>query len=270
MQFYDLTLGLMAYLLFLTAVLGAVMGSFGACMAWRMAAAEDFLRGRSHCDSCGHVLGARDLVPVFSWLFLKGRCRWCGDKISPRAPFTELLCAAGFVGVLLGYGISLETVQFLILTVMLLVIALVDYDTGIIPDRLLLVIFIDWLVFLPFLKDGNFLQNAGYGLLGGLTAAVPLLLLSLIMDRLLKRDSMGGGDIKLFFVTGLFFSWQAVLFLLILSCILGIVFALVTGKTTGDEDNPKAFPFGPAIAAGVYISLLAAEPVVGAYLGMFP
>ena len=80
---------------------------------------------------------------------------------------------------------------------------------------------------------------------------------------------MGGGDIKFFFAAGLFFSWQSVLFLLIASCLLGILFALASGRTAGDPENPKAFPFGPAIAAGVYLSLLAAEPAMAAYLRLF-
>ena len=260
---------LTAYILMVTAVLGLVMGSFAACMAGRIAVGESFLRGRSHCDACGHVLTPRDLVPVFSWLALRGKCRWCGTKISARCPLTELLCAALFVGVVLRYDVTLQSAQYLILTVLLLAIALVDCDTGLIPDRLLVAIAVDWLVFLPFLNGGALWENALRGLAGGAAAFLPLLILVLIMDRVLKRESMGGGDLKLFLVTGLFFSWQSVLFLLILSCILGVVFSLVSGKTTGDPENPRAFPFGPAIAAGVYLSLLAAQSAVSAYLSLF-
>ena len=260
---------LTAYLLFVTAVLGLVMGSFAACMAGRIAVGESFLRGRSHCDACGHVLTARDLVPVLSWLALGGRCRWCGARIPARCPLTELLCAALFMGVVLRYDVTVQTAQYLILTVLLLAIALVDWDTGLIPDGLLAAIAVDWLVFLPFLNGGAFWKNVLRGLAGGAAAFFPLLLLVLLMDRVLKRESMGGGDLKLFLVTGLFFSWKSVLFLLILSCILGVVFGLVSGKTTGDPENPRAFPFGPAIAAGVYLSLLTAETAVSAYLHLF-
>ena len=264
-----LTPALTAYILVLTAVLGLVMGSFAACVADRIAAGESFLRGRSHCDACGHVLTVLDMVPVFSWLALRGRCRWCGAKIPARCPMTELLCAALFVGVVLRYDVTLQSVQYLILTVLLLAIALVDYDTGLIPDGLLAAIAVDWLVFLPFLNGGALWKNVLRGLAGGAAAFLPLLLLVLLMDRVLKRESMGGGDLKLFLVAGLFFSWQCVLFLLILSCVLGVVFGLVSGKTAGDAENPKAFPFAPAIAAGVYLSLLAAQTVVSAYLSLF-
>lgn len=257
------------YFLFIVILLGASMGSFAACMAGRIVSGEDFLRGRSHCDRCGHVLTGRDMIPIVSWFLLKGRCRWCGGKISARCPLTELLCAAAFTGLVLRYDISLQTVQYLILTVLLLSVALVDYDAGVIPDSLLLVMIVDWLVFTPFLNGGALWQNLACGLAGGLTASVPLLLLSLGMDLILKKESMGGGDIKLFFVSGLFFSWRGILFLIILSCILGLVFALITHKTTGNEENPRAFPFGPAIAVSVYVALLAAEPVMSLYLNLF-
>lgn len=264
-----LTPAILIYVLFVTFLLGAATGSFAECMAGRIAAGQNFIRGRSHCDSCGHVLSVKDLVPIFSWLFLKGRCRFCGAKISARCVWSELVCAAAFIGVVLRFDFSLLTLQYLILTTLLLAIALVDYDTGLIPNGLLLAIGVDWLLFTPFLNDGAFLQNVRSGVIGALTASVPLLLLSLMMDRLLKRESMGGGDIKLFFFAGLFFRWQEVLFLLIVSCILGILFFLITKKTVGDPENPKAFPFGPAIAAGVYLSLLTAEPFISFYLGFF-
>ncbi|MEY8354662.1 prepilin peptidase [Lachnospiraceae bacterium 54-53] len=260
---------IITYTLFLTALLGASSGSFAACMAARIVSGEDFLRGRSHCDRCGHVLTGRDLIPIVSWFLLKGKCRWCGERVSVRCPITEILCAAAFAGLVLRYDISLQTLQYLILTVLLLTAALVDYDSGVIPNGLLLAMIVDWLAFTPFLNGGGFVQNLAYGLAGGLIASVPLLLLSLLMDLVLKKESMGGGDIKLFFAAGLFFSWRGVLFLIILSCILGIVFALATRKTTGNEENPKAFPFGPAIAAGVYVSLLAAEPLMDMYFNLF-
>ena len=268
MLLYELTPALTAYLLFLTVVLGTVMGSFAACTAWRIAVGEDFLRGRSHCDECGHVLTAKELVPVVSWLVQRGKCRWCGTKISARCPVTELLCAAAFVGIVLQYGITLQTLQYLILTVLLLMVALVDYD-GLIPNGLLLAIVIDWAVFTPFLNGGAFLQNVGSGLMSGLAASVPLLLLTLLMDRALRQESMGGGDIKFFFAASLFFAIQGILFLMLVSSVLGLLFAALTKKTAGDPENSKAFPFGPAIAAGVYLSLLAAETAVEYYVNLF-
>ena len=134
------------------------------------------------------MLTPRDLVPVFSWLALRGKCRWCGAKISARCPLTEFLCAALFVGIVLRYDVTLQSAQYLILTVLLLAIALVDCDTGLIPDRLLVAIAVDWLVFLPFLNGGALWENALRGLAGGAVAFLPLLILVLIMSFFLATS----------------------------------------------------------------------------------
>lgn len=264
-----LTPAMKAYFLIVTAALGLVMGSFTACMAWRIARGEDFVRGRSHCDSCGHVLGGRDLIPVLSWIVLRGRCRYCGAKISAACPLTELLTAAAFVAVVLCRGFTLAAAELLVLTVLLLAIALVDLDTGLIPDRLLLAVFLNFVVFAG-LNGGAYWSVIGQGLLSGLTVAGPLLVLVLIMDRVLKKESMGGGDLKLFYVIGLYFDWKCNLFNVMLACVLGIVFTLVFSKVrTGDGENPRAFPFGPSIAAASYVTALVGERVVDWYLRLF-
>ncbi len=260
---------LTVYALTLTLLLGASVGSFAVCLAQRLAAGLPFLNSRSRCDACGETLRALELIPIFSWLWQRGRCRRCGAAIPLRCLLIELLCAGLFAALVLYFDLTLQTLQYLILTTVLLVLALVDFDAGIIPNGLNLAIFIIWLVFLPFTSGGNPAAAALTGLMGALAASAPLLALSLIMDRLLGRDSLGGGDIKLFFAAGWFFSAAESLFLLILSCILGIIFALLSGKTTRDPANPAAFPFGPAIAAAVYLALFAAAPAVGAWLSLF-
>ena len=106
-------------------------------------------------------------------------------------------------------------------------------------------------------------------LVGGLMLGVPLLLLVLLMDRVLKRESMGGGDLKLFFAVGLYFPWRELLPVVILSCITGLLLALLTRKTTGYPENPKAFPFAPSIALAAVASLLWAGPIVNWYLNLF-
>lgn len=99
------------YCCVLAALLGACMGSFLNCMAWRVVHGESVLRGRSHCDACGHVLGARDLVPVVSYLVSGGKCRYCGAKLSSRHVWGEVMGAAVFVSLLLHYDISLRLLE---------------------------------------------------------------------------------------------------------------------------------------------------------------
>jgi leader peptidase (prepilin peptidase)/N-methyltransferase len=264
-----LTPALTAYILIVAFALGAVMGSFSNCLAWRMTHGESVLRGRSHCPKCGHTLSPAELVPIFSWLAQRGRCRSCGEKISVRYPLTELFSGAAFVLVVMEYDVTVKAAMYLVLTLILLIAALTDIDEGIIPNSLIIAAIADFALF-TCLGGGDVPRALLRGAAGGFAVAVPLLLLSLLMDRLLKRDSMGGGDIKLFFAAGMFFPFFESLFVLILACVLGIIFALVfprlRAKSSGDE---KAFPFGPAIAASAFVSIFLAQPATAFYLNLF-
>lgn len=255
------------YMVVLSALLGAVFASFGGCVASRLVAKESFLRGRSHCVSCGHELSALDLIPVFSWLFLKGKCRYCGASVSAVYPVSEAMGAAWFALFLWRYGVTLQTLEYDILIVLLLILSLVDWDSGILPDSVLLVGVANFTVF--SILRGAGLSGLLHGLLSGFTVSIPLLILVLVMDRLFGRESMGGGDIKLFFVVGIYFSIQQLLVVVILACVIGIAQALLTKKTVEDAENPKAFPFGPAIAIAAAAALLWAQPIVDWYLGLF-
>lgn len=123
----------------IAALLGACMGSFLNCAAWRIVHGESVLRGRSHCDVCGHVLVPRDLVPVFSYVFSHGRCRYCGAKLSPRHAVGEAVAAQVFVSLLLRYDISLRTLEAWAVACLLLACAFADLEGYIIPDRFIAV-----------------------------------------------------------------------------------------------------------------------------------
>ena len=106
-----LSLPITVYCCAMAALLGACMGSFLNCLTWRMLHGESVLRGRSHCDVCGHVLGVRDLVPVLSYVCSGGKCRYCGAKLSARHVWGELAGGAMFVSALLKYDISLQVLE---------------------------------------------------------------------------------------------------------------------------------------------------------------
>ena len=103
------------FFLAVAGVLGACLGSFVNCLAWRMVHGESVWKGRSHCTECNHQLSALDLVPVLSWLFLRGRCRYCGQKVSPRYVVAELLCAAYFVSMVWAYGLTVHALALCVL-----------------------------------------------------------------------------------------------------------------------------------------------------------
>ncbi|NTU89205.1 MAG: prepilin peptidase, partial [Actinobacteria bacterium] len=232
-----------AYVLFVTVILGLCMGSFLNCAAWRIAHGESIAKGRSHCTSCNHVLGAKDLVPVFSWALQRGKCRYCREKISVRYLLVELLTAAIFISVVLKYGLSLTTVEMLMFVSVLICLSLTDLDDYLIPNRLVLAgIAINLVFSVVFTFVGGFtwwslFAGLGQALIGGLSVALPLLFLTLIADKVMGKETMGGGDIKLFFMVGMYFSWQQNIFLLIVACVVGIVFAVISMKGKVDSDK---------------------------------
>lgn len=248
------------YILVFAGILGAVFGSFINCMAWRIAHGESVWKGRSHCAVCNHVLGAADLVPVFGYLFRRGRCHYCGEKISPRYMFTELGMAVVFVSITARFDVSFITLRYLALACILLGLALVDLEIYEIPDSFIIAGIVWWTFTLP-LVGGDLLTGVKEGLIGAIAIGGGMLVLSLIFDKVLKKESLGGGDIKLFFMVGLYLGALGGLLNLILSCVLGLVFVVVLKK--------NKIPFGPAIALSTWITILAGEYVIQWYVGLF-
>ena len=233
----------------LAGVLGAVLGSFLNCAAGRMARGESFLRGRSHCMSCGHELGARDLIPVVSWVLSRGRCRYCGEKVSARYPLTELAFGAITLACLLRFDLTVLGLRNWAFLGCLFCLALVDWESRIIPDGCHVFNLAVWVLALPFL--GWSWQQIGLRVLAGVIFGGGLLGISLVMDKLLGRDSLGGGDIKLVAVIGLYLGAVGTLFTVILACVLGL---LLAAARRGSEE--KSIPFGPALAAAAGTMLL--------------
>ena len=258
-----LTTRVTVYCAVVAALLGACMGSFLNCLAWRTVHGESVLRGRSHCDVCGHVLGVRDLVPVVSFLLSGGKCRYCGAKLSRRHLAAELVSAAVFVTLLFQYDISLQTLEAWILACVLLAASFADLEGYIIPDRFIMVGIV--LFFASLLWHPDPLHRLLSGAVGGFAVAGALLLLVLWLEKRLGREAMGGGDLKLLFVTGLFFGWKKNLFCLVLACFLGI-FAGFLGKQGRKDENP--IPWGPSIALAAWITAFAGDPFINWYLSL--
>lgn len=262
-QVYDLSYldtTALVYLLVLCVILGLCMGSALNCLAWRIANKKSWTKGKSICPACRHELHTRDLIPLMSYIFSKGKCRYCGEKISPRYPLTELGLAVIFVAVFLRYGFTLYTLDIMVLASCLFTLSLIDLDTMTIPDRFLIIPAVCQLVYAYYY--GGF-ASVWYALWHGLVLGGAVLLISLFMDKVLKKESMGGGDIKLLFVLGLFLDLPECLLLLVFSCVLGLVMALLLRR------SEKAFPFGPALSAGMLLTLMVGAPIVNWYLGLF-
>lgn len=247
------------YLYILAGLLGLVMGSALNCLSLRLARGRAWT-GRSCCMSCGHTLAPRDLIPLLSWLLLRGKCRYCGAPVSARYPLTEGALALVYMSLLRRFGLSMEALSAAVLCSCLFGLSLVDLEIQIIPHRFL----VTGAVFrgLELLLSGGF-PALLRGIWPGLVIGGSVLLLSLVMDKVLRRDSLGGGDIKLLALLGMYFSLPECILLLILACIIGIGAALLTGKTR------TAFPFGPALSLAAWLTLLAGQPIINWYMGLF-
>jgi leader peptidase (prepilin peptidase)/N-methyltransferase len=257
-----------AYSLTFTALLGLAVGSFINCMAWRLSRGESVTKGRSHCTACGHTLGAVDLVPLLSFLMLKGRCRYCGQKISPRYPAAEIISAVMFLGLVLRYDITFTALRYIVFCCLLFTAALVDLEIKEIPDRLLIAAAVWFVITLPFMPSGA-LPAFLDGLKGGFLIALPLLGFVLLADKVSGRETMGGGDIKLFFTVGLYLGLPLNLLNLIFSCFLGVLFGLSGRFKKASDENSPEIPFGPAIAAGTWFVLIFGGALLDWYLEKF-
>ena len=252
----------LVYCIAVAAMLGAVAGSFLNCAAWRIVRGESFTRGRSRCPACGHALGAAELVPVVSWLVQKGRCKWCGQKVSIRYPLTELGFALVTVLCLLRFGLTVLCLRNFLFLCCLFLLTLTDLEDMIIPDGCHIAAAAAWLAALPFTFTGW--GDALKSVLAAVAFGGGLLAVSLVMDRLLGRDSLGGGDIKLFAVVGLYLGFIGSLFALMLACIVGLALQGLLRRRGGE----RAFPFGPSIALAAAAMLLYGEPLVRWYRGL--
>ena len=245
----------LAYLIVIT--VGLLFGSFTNVIIARMPVGESIVFPPSNCPHCHERLRAVDLVPVFSYLFLRGSCRYCQESISIRYPLVEVLCALLFTIVYLRWGLTMTTVSGCIFTIILLGAAFIDLDHGIIPDRLTYPGIIIGLV-LSFWTLGFLPALYGTLVFGGLMFAVAFI----------SNGGMGGGDVKLAAVIGAFTGVTGSAVTLLMASLLGAIFGLgvMAVKKTGRKTPIK---FGPFLAVSAYIAFLFADTIALWYLGFF-
>lgn len=260
MRLSSFSIGFHIWVLLLCFFLGAALGSFMNCIAGRMVRHEDWIHGRSKCDACGHVLGWRDLIPVFSYVFSRGRCRYCGEKIPSDCLWTEAGLGLLFVVFAEWFGLSMAAVRAMGLASILLGLSLVDLASYEIPDGFIIAGIVWWAVCLPFM-GGSIWSLVKDGLLGGLVIAGGMLAFSLLFDKITGKDSMGGGDIKLYFMVSLYLGLAQGFLNLILSCIVGLLFVLLLHR--------QKIPFGPSISISTLVCLMVGLPIVSWYFSLF-
>lgn len=236
-------------ILLLFFVMGAIFGSFYNVVGYRLPKGESLLYPASHCTRCNHKLEPLELIPILSFLFLGGKCKNCKDKISWFYPIFEFCSGLLFALSYVVFGFSLECLLSIVFISMLLIIIISDYQTMIIPDSVLIV-FSLMIIIIKYFMVG--FEGVGIALLHGVVAFIFMLLLKLFGDFLFKRESMGGGDIKLLAVYGLMFGFPMAIVSVFIAAIIGLPISLVVVKK---NSNPE-IPFGPFLAVAAIIIVL--------------
>ena len=234
--------------------LGSIFGSFLGVIIDRLPAKRNILTGRSECDSCHTLLKPLDLVPIFSFLLNKGRCRHCNSKLSPRYLYLEILTGFAYLLAYRQFLFSFDLIIALIFASLLIVIAFIDIDPMLIYDKFHL--FIILLGLAQLFHDPSNWKNQ---LIGAIIISVPYLILALI------TQGIGGGDVKLSFSAGFLLGVPSVVVGFILAVILGGIHAVYLLKVKGVELK-TAIPFGPYLCIGFFIAALYGPQIATWYL----
>ena len=231
-------------------VFGAAIGSFLNVCIWRIPEGKSIVFPASHCPKCGKSIRPCDNIPVLSWLILRGRCRDCGEPISPRYPLVEILTALLSLVLFWKYGLSLQYLAAFLFAAALVVITFIDFDHQIIPDVISLPGIPVFFLLAVFVMGIGFLD----ALIGLIIGGGFLYLVAVGYELIAKREGMGGGDIKLLAMIGAFLGWKSLFFVVFMSSILGALVGIVLIMIKG-KDMKYAVPFGPflSIAAVMYL-----------------
>lgn len=230
-------------------MIGAIFGSFYYVVAYRIPKGESIVYPPSHCPNCNHRLGSLELIPIFSFLLQGGKCKNCKKKISIFYPLFEVACGLLFGFSFLSYGFSLDLIIVLTFISMILIVMLSDYYYMIIPDGVL--IFFSIVLALEMFFIHGFYYMLMH-ILYGLISFVIMYSLKLFGDFLFKKESMGGGDIKLMFVFGLIFGWEMSIISIFLASIIGLPISLILLK----KNNDHVLPFGPYLGIASLLIVL--------------
>lgn len=252
-------------------ILGLCFGSFIHAVMWRLHARRDFVKERSECEHCKHQLAWRDLLPVVSWLMLRGRCRYCRKPISIQHPLIELLMAGLFVGSYAVWPFGFDTVGlalfglWVIAMVMLVGLALYDLRWMLLPDVLVFPLMVVGVAFgllrwigLEGLAIGPALLEVVYGVAS--IAGVYMLLYAVS-----RGAWVGFGDVKLGVFMGAALGWQFGLVALVLANLIGCL-VVVPGLLLRRIAVHSRIPFGPFLIAGFIVAGLFGDRILDWYL----
>lgn len=269
----DLSSGLNIIIGVLIFIFGLCIGSFLNVCIYRIPMEKSIVFPPSTCQSCGNRLKAFDLIPVVSYIMLKGKCRYCDEKISVKYPLVELLTGVVWLLTFLRFRFSIETIAFLFFFSILIPIVFIDLRHMIIPNGLVLTALIGGfgvmathILYKPF---SIFESSLWYTPLIGMVSASGILFVVALLGLLIYKNdgAMGMGDVKLFLPIGLFLGWKLALFTLFLSVMLGGITSIFL-LLFRIKDRKSAIPFGPFIVAATFICVFYGNMILNWYFNL--
>ena len=244
------------FLYYIVIIYGLLIGSFLNVLILRIPEGENFIVTRSHCVKCGYQLAWYDMIPVFSYLFLGGKCRKCGEKISVQYPVIEALNAILYFVVFYVNGFQVLSVLYCLVASVLLVIAVIDFRTYEIPLGLTIFIGI-----MGIIRAGMDFEHISLYIVGMCSVGLFLEILFVVSNG----TWIGGGDATLMMAAGLVLGWKNVVAAFFLACMIGSVCHLIRMKVSGAE---KVLALGPYLSIGVFLMMLWGDKFVNWYLGL--
>lgn len=233
---------------------GIVIGSFLNVLIYRLPKGENIAVVRSHCMNCGYQLRWYDLIPLFGWLALRGKCRVCREKISVQYPLIEALNGVLYLVVFHRYGVSIESLLYCFLFSALLALSVIDFRTYEIP-----VGFNYFILALGLIRVVTDWSNWATYVIGFLAVSACLYLLYIVSDG----RAIGGGDVKLMATCGLLIGWKMIILAFLLGCILGSVIHVIRMRVTNES---HVLAMGPYLSMGVALAALYGEAFLRWYI----
>ncbi len=253
-------------------ILGLIVGSFLNVCIYRLPRELSIVRPSSACPACKKPIKPWDNIPVLSYIFLRGKCRYCGERISFRYPLIELMNGIFYLAVFYFFGLGWHLLPLFAFVSAMIVITFIDLDFQIIPDVITLPGIVIGVISASFLLPDPFLninsQNIPKIIVGFINSAIGLFLGGglFYIIAIVSRGGMGGGDIKMMAMVGAFMGWKAVLMVTFIGSLVGSIVGIFLMLLKGKDRKTKV-PFGPFLALGSLITLFFGGAILSWYLG---
>ncbi len=244
-------------------IFGLIIGSFLNVVIYRLPEHQSIVFPASHCPHCGKQIKPYDNIPLVSYIMLRGRCRYCGEKISLRYPAVELITGLLAAGLFIKYGFTVDLMVFFVLSAGLIAITFIDIDRMIIPNAISYPGIVLGFASSFFVSTNNPV-SAAIGILAG---AGILFATAFIYKRVTGVEGMGMGDVKLMAMIGAFLGWEAALFTVIISACIGSIAGIFLVVFAG-KGRKHAIPYGPFISASAIVYLFYGQTLITIYLRM--